>query len=58
MPDVTISYEMPLNFTTFFADMPNVTTSYGRFSGSIRFLGNFNALYVIFHQTFINFVES
>ena len=40
-----------------YVDMPDVTTSWGRFPGLIGFL-KFNVWYVVFHQTFINFILS
>ena len=44
--------------TFWYIDMPDVTTSYGRFSSLIGSLKKNNVRYVIVHQTFINFVES
>ena len=38
--------------------MPDVTTSYGRFSGLIGFFGYFNVRYAVLHQTLIIVVES
>ena len=45
-------------YTFWYINMPDVTTSYERISGLIRFFEHFNASYVILHQTFVNFEEN
>ena len=47
-----------ITFRPKYVDMPDVTKSYGRFSGLTGFFGNYSVCYVALHQAFICFVDS